>query len=343
MIMNGLMCDMAEFVRSLPTQLAIALGKLAEEKNPNWWKEILDNPDLHLAIREDYLNVYARGQSVFMIELSKEMKDGARRPIMRTHYKYLLRSRMPSGKEYVTFDGKDFLMKGEPIKPGLLIQTVYSSNETVPQLVQTAISYSNAEKSGVHVIAKENSNVIDMEIAFSKVREPEDPTTSKESDDDMRGKTKSTAPRIDLAALHEDGAGKARLVFYEAKRFNDQRLWGNKPEVLRQINKYDAVLDSKEDELKTAYKNVCEGLLKLRHKESAKRLSPLICDVALGRRELEIDKVSRLVVFGFDEDQKKNGLERLKSVLKEQGLDGHRLITKGSPKGLKLKWKRVNP
>jgi hypothetical protein len=327
---------MAEFVRSLPRQLVWALGKLAEEKAPNWWKEILDDPDLHLAVREDSLNVYARGQSVFKIELSKEMKGGAPRPIMKTHYKYLLIPKMPRSKEYVTFNGEHFLMNSRPINPDSLIQTSYIPEVTVRELVRSAISYSKPEKRGVHFIAKTNSNVIDMEIAFSKVREePEDPTRLDEADDDTPRTAKSTAPRMDLVALHANNAGKAHLVFYEVKRFDDGRLWGNEPPVLGQMKKYDEFLGSKEPELKTAYKNVCEALLILRQKEGAVRLCPLISDVALGRRELEIDKASRLVVFDFDLDQKKGRLKELKSVLKARGL-ADRLIARGSPKGLKL-------
>jgi len=325
---------MAEFVRSVPSQLVDALGKLAGEKGPNWWKEILDNADLHLAIREDYLNIYAKGQSVFKIRLGKKASDGVRRPVMTTHYKYLLIPTMPRDKQYVTFDGEDFLMKEQPIKPDTLIQTSYISGKTVPRLVHSAISHSNPEKRGVHVIANGNPNVIDMEIAYSKEREPgpEDPSKLDDADDNKPRKAKSTAPRIDLAALFPNGEGKAHLVFYEVKRFDDGRLWGNKPPVLDQIGKYDTFLRSKEFKLKTAYTNVCKLLSELVPK---KDLSPLINEVALGLRKLEVDKASRLVVFGFDKDQKKGRLEELKSVLKAQGL-ADRLIAKGSAKGLTL-------
>jgi hypothetical protein len=138
-----------------------------------------------------------------------------RLPVMRTHYKYLLIPRMPPNKEYVTFNGEDFLMKGKKINPNLLIQTSYIPKETVSQLVRSAISHANPEKRGVHVIANGNKNVIDMEIAFSKVREhgPEDPAKLDEALDNKRGRAKSTAPRIDLAALFPNGEGKAHVVF----------------------------------------------------------------------------------------------------------------------------------
>jgi hypothetical protein len=242
---------MSDFVRSLSEELVCALGKLAEEKEPNWWKEILAHPDLCLAIREDSVNVYAKGQSVFKIELSKQGDETPLRLIMTTHYKYLLIPKMPRNKEYVTFDGEHFLIKGKCLNPNSLIQASYIPQKTVPQLVRSAISHSNLEKRGVHAIAMANPNVIDLEIAFSKARkpEPEDPTILNDSDDKRR---RSSAPRMDLATLFSNGEGKARLVFYEVKRFDDGRLWGEKPPVLDQMRKYDAFLESKGSELKTA-------------------------------------------------------------------------------------------
>lgn len=327
---NGLRCDVAMFTRSLPEQLVCALAKLATADNANWWKEILSNSDLHLAIRENYLNVYAKGQSVFKIELAKTNKGGKPVPVMTTHYKYLLKPKMPSGKEYVTFDGREFLTSGKIINPAALIQTSYSPNKTIPELVRTAISYSNPEKSAVHIIAKHNPNVVDLEIAFSKVRDPEDPALSGDADDDKNRKA-STARRIDLAALHPLGTDKACLVFYEVKRFEDGRLWGSSPEVLNQIKRYDAFLRDNQNALRAAYKNVCKGLNELRRAESLEPLSPLVREVAQGK-DLVIAKDCRLVVIGFDQDQQRGRLKQLEELTALSG----RLLTRGSPKGLKL-------
>jgi hypothetical protein len=211
---NGGRLNVAGFARSLPEELIGALERLAKEDGANWWKEILHDRDLHLAIRQDYLNVYAKGQSVFKIWLEKEMNGAIPSPLMRTHYKYLLIPEMPLDEQYATFDGTQFRIKGKPINPSSLIQTYYIANKTVPQLVKSAISHSNPEKRGVHDIAKNNPHVIDMEIAFSKERnpQPDDPTRLDDDDGANRRKPKSTAPRLDLAALHKDGVDKARLL-----------------------------------------------------------------------------------------------------------------------------------
>ena len=206
----------------------------------------------------------------------------------------------------------------------------------MPQIVSSAISYSGAEKRGVHTIAMDKRNVIiDMEIAFSKLRgpEPEDPARLDEANDHKRRRAKVTAPRMDLAALFADGQHKAHLVFYEVKRFEDGRLWGMKPPVLDQMQKYNAFLERKEPELKAAYENVCKLLSSF---FPTRTLSSLISDVAHGLRTLEIDKASRLVVFDYDNDQKKGRLKELRTVLKEGGLVDNHLITRGNLKGLQL-------
>jgi hypothetical protein len=313
------------FARFLPKPLIEALASLANQGTSNWWREILANTDLHLAIRGGYLNVYAKGQSVFKVELGDD-----RRPVMTTHYKYLLKPRMPSGQEYISFDGNKFLVGKKDLDPGRFFQGSYVINETIPELVQAALGYSNPEKAGVHIIAKENSNVVDMEIAFSALREPEDPATSNKPSEPVN-KTKSFVQRIDLAALRENGDRKSILVFYEAKRFDDARLWGKKPEVLKQLNDYGLFLQKNEAVLKEAYQNVCIGLDRLRQMKGAKPVSNLVSEVASGKRQLEIDKVCRLIVFGYSG----NDFERLKNLEATPAL-ADRVISKGDPKGLKL-------
>ncbi len=317
---------MSKFGRYLPEDLIAALAKLANAKSQNWWREILDNPDLHLAVRNGYLNVYTKGQSVFKIELSHD-----KQPLMTTHYKYLLKPKMPVGKEYISFDGNEFFAGKQPIDPSLFIQSSYIQGKTVSELARTAVSYSNPEKAGVHVIASGNPDVIDMEIAFKSVREPEDPApTAGLGGDD--GKSTLSARRIDLAALRADGDKTASLVFYEAKRFDDPRLWGEKPEVLKQIQRYDKFLNEHEEELKFAYINACKAIVRLRETQGARSVSPLVRDVSLGSRELAINKVCRLVIFGFDRDQQRGRLKQLEEVLGSV----NPIITRGSPIGLKL-------
>jgi hypothetical protein len=315
----------AGFSRSLPQELVGALKQLAAENDPNWWKEILDNPKLQIAIRKDYLNVYAKGQSVLKIELSKTNRRQEMALVMTTHYKYLLKD-VPSAKRYVKFDGKQFLANGGPVDPTALIQTDYIPKRTISELIGAAVSYSDPEKSAVHTIAEGNPNVVDMEIAFSRERELEDLEPSNQPDNG-KAKASTTAQRIDLAALHRFGTDKVRLVFYEVKRFDDARLWGSHPKVLKQIKSYDAFPEENEKELKVAYKNVCVGLSQLRL-----ACPGLVHEVAHGK-DLEIDKRCRLVVTCYDSDQGSGS--RLRQLIKQPELQS-RTITRGRPKGLIL-------
>jgi hypothetical protein len=117
------------------------------------------------------------------------------------------------------------------------------------------------------------------------------------------------------------------------KRFDDGRLWGKEPPVLGQMEKYDKCLSDEEEAITKAYLCVCKALFRLR---GQMEICPLIRDVAKDLRHLEIDKASRLVVIGFDQDQKKGRLSELEKTLKKQGL-GDRLLQKGSPKNFVLR------
>src|SRR5580692_11762823 len=108
-----------------------------------------------------------------------------------------------------------FFMDRQPLKPASIVQTSFVPSETVKQLVASAETYSGEEKRGVHEIAKRNSSVIDLEIAFTKTGED----------------GKRSSPRIDLGALQVVGEGDASLTFYEAKLASDVRLasWSRVP------------------------------------------------------------------------------------------------------------------
>jgi hypothetical protein len=111
-------------------------------------------------------------------------------------------------------------------------------------------------------------------------------------------------------------------------------LWGEKPEVIKQMQRYDKFLSENENETvqKSAYVSACKAMVRLCETQGARSVSTLVRDVSLGRRELAIDKACRLVIFGFDRDQQKGRLKQLEKVL---GL-ANPMIARGSPKGLRL-------
>jgi hypothetical protein len=319
---------MSYFKRGLSKELTEALDRLAAEPSQNWWKEVLDSKKLVLAVRGGYLNAYAQGQSVFKIGAENGTGlDNDGNPKVSIHYKYLLELSRPPGKEYMRFNGKSFL-----VKPCDVICTNYESDRTLPRLIDAASYYASEEKKGVHVIAGKNPTVVDVEVAF---------TQTGEAGED------ASALRIDLAALHPDGDGKAKLVFYEAKRADDKRLRAGpngEPEVVKQMKSYDNFLGKRGSALEPAYQEVCATLVKLCI-HSSRPLSQIIKDVGVEppTRTLSVDPVARLLVFGFDRDQKKGDfmghIETLQARL------AGRVVAKGNPASFDLveDYKRFPP
>jgi hypothetical protein len=309
-----------KFERWLPSELIVSLGNLGKQSSPNWWKDTLANKDLHIAIRGGYLNVYAKGQSVFKVgdgSSSGLGKDG--KPIVQLHYKYLLKPTLPSSKEYVRFDGNSFFMDGLPLIPASIVQTSFVPSETVKQLVASAETYSGEEKRGVHEIAKRNSSVIDLEIAFTKTGED----------------GKRSSPRIDLGALQAVGESDACLTFYEAKLASDVRLRGGSKdiEVVRQIKSYDEFVETNEKDICQAYLNVCRTFKELKEGGSPVQITQLIDDVATARKRLVVDPKVKLLIFGYDSDHThpESIFNKRVKLLEKEGLIG-RVFTNGSAK-----------
>jgi hypothetical protein len=280
---------MSYFKRGLSKELTKVLDDLAADPGKNWWKEVLDNKKLLLAVRGGYLNAYAQGQSILKIGAENGTGlDTDGNPVVSIHYKYLLEPSRPPGKEYIRFNGKSFV-----IDPRDVICTNYKTDWTLDRLINAASPYASQEKKGVHVIAGKNPTVVDLEIAFTETGEAGEDATSL---------------RIDLAALHPDGDAKAKLVFYEAKRADDSRLHtGAKgdAEVVEQMESYDRFLRMGASDLARAYKDVCCTLVRLRS-HSSRSPTQIIREVGgeSPTRRLSVDPVARLLVFGFDQDRK---------------------------------------
>src|SRR5215208_1111734 len=113
-----------EFNRYLSAQLEAKLADLARQEEPNWWKQVVTHSHLRLAVRAGYLNAYVAGQSVFKIGAERGFGlDRDERPLVRLHYKYLLKPRLDQARQYVSFDGSTFRHGLQDIDPASLIQT----------------------------------------------------------------------------------------------------------------------------------------------------------------------------------------------------------------------------
>lgn len=290
------------FNRGLSNDFVEAVNE--EYGKGGWWRNLVDDRKTFLAIRDDYVNVYYRGCSLLLLRLNENRLEGS------VAYKYLLRPSAPDGiPEYV------MALAGKPDFGQNASRFFLSDLADVNDLRHAVKPYAEMEKIGVHGIILGNPNVLDVEVAIS---------------DGGR------APRIDLAAVHNvDGGFEVR--FYEAKHFSNNELRAkSRPRVLQQIEGYFRLLRNQHDDILNSYSRVCRNLSELagmdrRHPERHQMLKEL----ADSPNHLRIDTEPRLLVFGYDEDQKmgliwKGHRDKLRAEL------GGRLKMTSDPKKLQL-------
>ena len=287
----------ATFNRGLDDDFVKALNH--EYGKDEWWRKLVDDKDTFVAIRDNRVNVYYCGCSLAEVWMESGKVVG------QTHYKYLLR---PSADaQYVRFDDGRYRRLGD--EPELFVE----SPTEVDALKRASRPFAGMEKTGVQAIIKANPNILDVEIAFG-----------------MRSETGPSAPRIDFAALQTSEAG-LRVVFYEAKRFANAELRakaGATPKVVRQMQTYEDLLRANRATIEKSYRRVCSNLRCLdgmpdRHPERHEMLQ------SMTEKTLVIEERPRLVVFGFDNDQKSGKVwERHRKVL-VTNLCKERVLLKG--------------
>jgi len=162
-------------------------------------------------------------------------------------------------------------------------------------LKRSARWYAEAEKTGLHQILKSNRNVIDVEITLSHQSDEEAAV------EEGKGQARRVADRIDFAAIQERG-DKPYIVFFEAKRFDNSELKSKEgdPRVFGQVRRYEKFIKDNASAIGTSYKRVCHNLLDL----APDRAYSSVKKVAESTDQLSVDTDLRLLVFGFDDDQR---------------------------------------
>lgn len=205
---------------------------------------------LRVGIRDGYLNLYVKGQAVAKLRLSRN------KPQLELHRKYYLGYRKgdprgaESGNQYVTLSS-DQLTREHAVK-------------SVPFWIETAATYSGAEKRFVDDLISANPGVIDLEMGLPAG----DPAPGR----------KKTAPRMDLILVQPSANGRAEIAFWEAKcstngelraeteyAENDtgERIAG--PRVVHQLRTYQQWMRAggRETEIRQGYRNTAQILLAL--------------------------------------------------------------------------------
>lgn len=278
---------------------------------PEWWKEILSfryrygegrEQPLYLAIRNGYLNAYVEGQSILKIAFDETVRPA--RLSGEVHHKYVHEG--AEGQVYLKFDGDHYFDKsGEAV--------LDSAGTTLASRVERARKHTGAEKRGVAVIVGRHPQVIDVEMGL--------PANDSASPD-----VRPTAPRMDIVALEEDGAG-ARIVFYEAKLFrnSDLRADNLRPRVLMQLQRYVDWMDSpgRAEEVVSAYRRACAIHVQvhaMREPGSVKPIYPLIQQAAIDGSALTVDRHPRLVIFDYPPEARDASWRRHEETLHHAGV-----------------------
>jgi len=295
----------ATFKRGLDAEFMTELEILA--KRPSWFADVLDDPELVLGIRDNYLNVYWRGCSLFKIERNGKTLTSS------THPKYLIR---PELSKAVAFDGGKFDVNG--INP---LTETYEVSETLDRMKRAARVYAGDEKTGVHaVIRNAENNVVDTEVTF-----------------DREDNASQSTQRVDIANF-EEGESSTRLLFWEAKLFTNKELWAkgeNDPPVIEQVTRYRDKLQQHRDEVLQSYRKVAENLVEIgRWNGEIRKPGKLVEEVANGA-PLVLDETPfvGLVVFEFDAAQRDNDRWRKNRDKLSKKLP---LMAAGDPKHLRL-------
>ena len=272
------------------------------------WKDIISDKDLFVGIRKEYINIYYQGCSLFKISYKEPQL------ILETHYKYLVHPNVK--KPLVSWEGEHPAVKDR-------VDEILIHEFKLDLLKKSSSSYAEAEKVGVHNILKSNGNVVDVEVALSPKSDDEI------EDEDQNIKGKRVADRIDFAAIQRKD-GEARIVFFEAKRFNNGELRSQifKPAVIEQVKRYEAFIKEYRENIEESYRKVCNNLFEL----APERIDDLVKEVAGGSMQLAVDPDVRLVIFDYTaaQDDGKDW-KKHKEILEEHFKS--RLLMKGKPRG----------
>jgi hypothetical protein len=287
---------MKEFARRIRPAALASLRHLAEKPGTNWWKDLMElwrpsgstaeDQGLRLAVRNNYLNFYRRGQSVARVQFSR-----AREPYVSTHVKYAF-GEETTGQVYAQ------MRNGTDIRDPKTGQTlIYEGSSTLHKWIERADKHKGPEKTCVDELIACNSSIIDVEMGL--------PASGD----------RKTAQRMDCVALEREGDG-IRIVFWEAKMIDDARLRSETmPEVMFQLKTYRAYLAVNDHArcVENAYQTLCHLLIDM-HQMAAQfpdrpALDPLVIAASKEASGLKVDPMPRLVIFGGEQYRKKGNWE----------------------------------
>lgn len=271
------------FVRSLDPKLADALNKLSTQER-SWWKTMIDDPKVFIAVRRNELNAYCGGASLGRIAWKKGVLS------FRVHVEYLVFADRDRKNMYFDF------LQGSEAPRSVTVENTDDYVNRFSAVKALARDWASKERAGVNDIAARHKCVLDIEAAFNTRRESEDSGLIPES----------VGGRVDLVAVDEQ----YRLVFTEAKLFvNDELRREPLPPVCGQLISYHQWLKECGGEIEEAYTRLIDKC----HMEGKffRRWD------SLQKKKLTIDPIPRLLIFGYS-DRDEAELEQISKRVTEE-------------------------
>lgn len=238
------------------------------EKKPQWWTNILHDPELYVEIRKDnYVNVYYYGGCIALI------RWGNGRIIAETNRKYIAESNpsQPADRRTDYADCLEQLQSREGLEDiKRRITQIYHKLPIQKEMnYRKKVHISSEKMVQGKLIVHNKKRFIDSELAYR--------TTGRET------------MRIDLIELR-----KRTLVFVELKLITDNRLrhLNDKPEIVEQMQKYHNFINhgQRQEELQSYYNK----LLRIKRRIGARTEETTIKEVAAKPELLIIDTYSHM-------------------------------------------------
>ena len=226
-----------------------------------------------------------------------------------THYKY---ASIMSGN----FKGAEYIDENRLGQSKLVTSFV----DAYSQMKELCSLYANGEAAAVSNLfskfsaaglSQKDSNVVVLDVEVSLRREDL-------NGDSVDGVDSRKQDRIDLLLMNKN---EKTLRFYEVKLLSNNQLRSNKsqPHIEKQIEGYNAQLEKRHDDLLMQYGNHIRIINEL-----------FGCNLP----EMEnLDDKTRLIIFGFDNDQKKG---RLKDTQDALGINNSHIYAIGNSNGIDL-------
>lgn len=153
------------------------------------------------------------------------------------------------------------------------------------RIKENCSNYSGVEAVGVSEIYAHNTYLSDKNVVVLDIE------VSFESDDENKKQD-----RIDILLLNKKTK---TLFFVEAKHFSNKEIWSaSTPKVIKQLNRYNGQIRKEKEHILKEYSKYIDIINEL--------FTPLFLPTPI-----DIEEKVTLLIFGFDDDQKKGRLQKL--------------------------------